>query len=62
MQSQTVCLQMHSVCWDLHATQMYSNAASADSSEQASVQTVGEDMVRLAPRCLLLVLSSWESG
>jgi hypothetical protein len=60
MQSQAVCLQMHSVCWDLHAMQMFSNTADADSSEQASVQTVGEDMVRLGLPCLLLILSVWE--
>ena len=39
--------------------QMYSNTADADSSEQASVQTVGEDMVRLEFPCLLFVLSVW---
>jgi len=50
---------MHSVHWDLHAMQMYSNTAEADSSEQASVQTVGEDMVRFGTPCLLMVLSSW---
>ena len=40
--------------------QMFSNTADADSSEQASVQTVGEDMVRLGLPCLLLILSVWE--
>ena len=60
MLSQAVCLRMHSVRWGLHALQMYSNTADADSSEQASVQTVGEDVVRVGLPCLLLILSIWE--
>lgn len=30
-----------------HAAQMYSSAVDGEGSEQASVQTIGEDMVRL---------------